>query len=69
MQEKRRDKEADWEGTKLKFTHYKFVEEALYRNEAVSKLLTEIRHWGSGQLSGDNKMTDLHKHIHGVTAM
>ena len=54
---------------KVKVTYYKFVEEALYRNEAVSKLLTEIRHWGSGQLSRDNKMTDLHKHIHGVTAM
>lgn len=48
-------------------THYKLVKEPLHRNEAVSKLLAEERNGRARELGCNHKMTDLHKHIHGVT--
>lgn len=49
-------------------THYKLVKEPLHRNEAVSKLLAEERNRRARELSCNHKMTDLHQHVHGVTA-
>ena len=62
-------KGAGWGSDNVMFTYYKLVEEPFDRDEAVSKLLAEIGDWGARQLSRDNKMTDLHQHIHGVTTV